>query len=191
MSLIIPDSLRFELSQLGSDALIAKKNLPINQVCLIDKTGYRLMLHAKANLQSSVLSVTFESSFIGEFAVAKIELFNDDMLMGVIVRIVKSQRFSIFTMQQGCIYINGFVADFVEDEYTLTINRYKGNSKPSQSNVPLDNSLSIIEGVIEVLGGKMSQNLISSEQPNQLTLGGDDKLLVTPNNETYLTQADW
>lgn len=38
-----------------------------------------------------------------------------------------------------------------------------------------------------------AENLISSDTPNSITLGSDNKLLVSPsfNNQTYLTQSDW
>lgn len=188
MSVITKKSLTFSPSAFGGVLIANQKPFKVNRVAVVDASGYQLFIKATSEQQANKLAVSFDSSFKGDLTVKKIEFYQDEILLGTVTTQVGGVDYDIYNIQQGYIYINGLVIDFLESKNLLTINYYKGNiadDAPNQNNL----DLSLVETLLGMVSASQANELISDDKPNDLKLGSDNKLFV--NTETTLTQSDW
>ena len=188
MSVITKKSLTFSPSAFGGALIANQKPFKVNRVAVVDVSGFQSFVKAQSEQSSYKLAVSFDSSFKGDFKVRKIEFYQDKVLLGTVTTQVAGVDYDIYNIQQGYIYINGLVIDFLENKNILTVNYYKGNvvnDKPSQD----DLDLSLIETLLRLVGTSQDDELISDDKPNDLKLGSDNKLYI--HTQTTLTQSDW
>lgn len=185
MSVITKKSLIFNPSAFGGALIANQKPLKVNRVALIDVSGFQSFVKAQSEQSSYKLAVSFDSSFKGDFKVRKIEFYQDEILLGTVITQVAGVDYDIYNIQQGYIYINGLVIDFLESKNTLTINYYKGSmadDAPSQNNM----DLSLVETLLGMVSASQANELISDDKPNDLKLGSDNKLLSQPTDTDFL-----
>ncbi|VWX31575.1 hypothetical protein ENHY17A_50384 [Moraxellaceae bacterium 17A] len=185
MSVITKKSLVFSPSAFGGALIANQKPLKVNRVAVVDVSGFQSFVKAQSEQSSYKLAVSFDSSFRGDFKVRKIEFYQDKVLLGTVTTQVAGVDYDIYNIQQGYIYINGLVIDFLENKNILTVNYYKGNvvnDKPSQD----DLDLSLIETLLRLVGTSQADELISDDKPNDLKLGSDNKLVSQPNDINFL-----
>ena len=193
MSVITKKSLVFSPSAFGGALIANQKPLKVNRVAVVDVSGFQSFVKAQSEQSSYKLAVSFDSSFKGDFKVRKIEFYQDKVLLGTVTTQVAGVDYDIYNIQQGYIYINGLVIDFLENENTLTINYYKGsmaNDAPSQDSV----DMSTVEAMLKIIGFRQVNDIISTDPNNDLKLGSDNKLYIhtqTTLTQTTLTQSDW
>lgn len=185
MSVITKKSLTFSPSAFGGALIANQKPLKVNRVAVVDVSGFQSFVKAQSEQSSYKLAVSFDSSFKGDFKVRKIEFYQDEILLGTVTTQVAGVDYDIYNIQQGYIYINGLVIDFLENKNTLTINYYKGstaNDAPSQNNM----DLSLVETLLGMVSASQANELISDDKPNDLKLGSDNKLLSQPTDTDFL-----
>ena len=185
MSVITKKSLTFSPSAFGGALIANQKPLKVNRVALVDVSGFQSFVKAQSEQSSYKLAVSFDSSFRGDFKVRKIEFYQDEILLGTVITQVAGVDYDIYNIQQGYIYINGLVIDFLENKNTLTINYYKGSTAddtPSQNNM----DLSLVETLLGMVSASQANDLISNDKPNDLKLGSDNKLLSQPTDTDFL-----
>ena len=185
MSVITKKSLTFSPSAFGGALIANQKPLKVNRVAVVDVSGFQSFVKAQSEQSSYKLAVSFDSSFKGDFKVRKIEFYQDEILLGTVTTQVAGVDYDIYNIQQGYIYINGLVIDFLENKNTLTINYYKGstaNDAPSQNNM----DLSLVETLLGMVSASQADELISDDKPNDLKLGSDNKLVSQPNDINFL-----
>lgn len=193
MSVITKKSLVFSPSAFGGALIANQKPLKVNRVAVVDVSGFQSFVKAQSEQSSYKLAVSFDSSFKCDFKVRKIEFYQDKVLLGTVTTQVAGVDYDIYNIQQGYIYINGLVIDFLENENTLTINYYKGsmaNDAPSQDSV----DMSTVEAMLKIIGFRQVNDIISTDPNNDLKLGSDNKLYIhtqTTLTQTTLTQSDW
>lgn len=188
MSVITKKSLIFSPSAFGGALIANQKPFKVNRVAVVDVSGFQSFVKAQSEQSSYKLAVSFDSSFKGDFKVRKIEFYQDKVLLGTVTTQVAGVDYDIYNIQQGYIYINGLVIDFLENKNTLTINYYKGSTAgdaPSQNNM----DLSLVETLLGMVSASQANELISDDKPNDLKLGSDNKLYI--HTQTTLTQSDW
>lgn len=185
MSVITKKSLIFSPSAFGGALIANQKPLKVNRVAIVDAFGFQLFVKAQSEQSGYKLAISFDSSFKGGFKVRKIEFYQDEILLGTIITQVAGVDYDIYNIQQGYIYINGLIIDFLESKNVLTINYYKGSiaeDAPNQSNL----DLSLVEMLLNMMGKIQASDLISNDKPNDLKLGSDNKLLSQPTDTDYL-----
>jgi hypothetical protein len=185
MSVITKKSLVFSPSAFGGALIANQKPLKVNRVALVDVSGFQSFVKAQSEQSGYKLAVSFDSSFKGDFKVRKIEFYQDEILLGTVTTQVAGVDYDIYNIQQGYIYINGLVIDFLENKNTLTINYYKGSiadDTPSQNNM----DLSLVETLLGMVSASQANELISDDKPNDLKLGSDNKLLSQPTDTDFL-----
>lgn len=185
MSVITKKSLIFSPSAFGGALIANQKPLKVNRVAIVDAFGFQLFVKAQSEQSGHKLAISFDSSFKGGFKVRKIEFYQDEILLGTIITQVAGVDYDIYNIQQGYIYINGLIIDFLESKNVLTINYYKGSiaeDAPNQSNL----DLSLVEMLLNMMGKIQASDLISNDKPNDLKLGSDNKLLSQPTDTDYL-----
>lgn len=185
MSVLTQNSLEFTPSAYGALLISSQKAFDVNRVALVDETGYQLFVKAISQYQRNKLAVSFDSGFLGDLYIRKIELYQDEILLGTVTTRVNGVDFNIYTIKQGYIYVAGMVIDFIDAKNTLTINYYKGsmtNGISSQS----QSYLSIVDSLLDMVSAGQAQDLISTDPHNDLKLGSDDKLLVQTQDTDYL-----
>lgn len=185
MSVITKKSLTFSPSAFGGALIANQKPFKVNRVALVDVSGFQSFVKAQSEQSSYKLAVSFDSSFKGDFKVRKIEFYQDEILLGTVITQVAGVDYDIYNIQQGYIYINGLVIDFLENKNTLTINYYKGSiadDTPSQNNM----DLSLVETLLGMVSASQANELISDDKPNDLKLGSDNKLLSQPTDTDFL-----
>lgn len=185
MSVITKKNLVFSPSAFGGALIANQKPLKVNRVALVDVSGFQSFVKAQSEQSSYKLAVSFDSSFRGDFKVRKIEFYQDEILLGTVTTQVAGVDYDIYNIQQGYIYINGLVIDFLENKNTLTINYYKGSmasDAPSQNNM----DLSLVETLLGMVSASQANELISDDKPNDLKLGSDNKLLSQPTDTDFL-----
>lgn len=185
MSVITKKSLTFSPSAFGGALIANQKPFKVNRVALVDVSGFQSFVKAQPEQSSYKLAVSFDSSFKGDFKVRKIEFYQDEILLGTVITQVAGVDYDIYNIQQGYIYINGLVIDFLENKNTLTINYYKGSiadDTPSQNNM----DLSLVETLLGMVSASQANELISDDKPNDLKLGSDNKLLSQPTDTDFL-----
>lgn len=185
MSVITKKSLIFSPSAFGGALIANQKPLKVNRVALVDVSGFQSFVKAQSEQSGYKLAVSFDSSFRGDFKVRKIEFYQDEILLGTVITQVAGVDYDIYNIQQGYIYINGLVIDFLENKNTLTINYYKGSiadDTPSQNNM----DLSLVETLLGMVSASQANELISDDKPNDLKLGSDNKLLSQPTDTDFL-----
>lgn len=185
MSVITKKSLTFSPSAFGGALIANQKPLKVNRVALVDVSGFQSFVKAQSEQSGYKLAVSFDSSFKGDFKVRKIEFYQDEILLGTVTTQVAGVDYDIYNIQQGYIYINGLVIDFLENKNTLTINYYKGSTAgdaPSQNNM----DLSLVETLLGMVSASQANELISDDKPNDLKLGSDNKLVSQPNDTNFL-----
>ena len=188
MSVITKKSLVFSPSAFGGALIANQKPLKVNRVAVVDVSGFQSFVKAQSEQSSYKLAVSFDSSFKGDFKVRKIEFYQDEILLGTVITQVAGVDYDIYNIQQGYIYINGLVIDFLEGKNTLTINYYRGTKtteNPSKDSV----DMSTIEAMLKIIGFRQVNDIISTDPNNDLKLGSDNKLYI--HNQTTLTQSDW
>lgn len=185
MSVITKKSLTFSPSAFGGALIANQKPFKVNRVALVDVSGFQSFVKAQSEQSGYKLAVSFDSSFRGDFKVRKIEFYQDEILLGTVITQVAGVDYDIYNIQQGYIYINGLVIDFLENKNTLTINYYKGSTAddtPSQNNM----DLSLVETLLGMVSASQANELISDDKPNDLKLGSDNKLVSQPNDINFL-----
>ena len=185
MSVITKKSLTFSPSAFGGALIANQKPFKVNRVALVDVSGFQSFVKAQSEQSGYKLAVSFDSSFRGDFKVRKIEFYQDEILLGTVITQVAGVDYDIYNIQQGYIYINGLVIDFLENKNTLTINYYKGSiadDTPSQNNM----DLSLVETLLGMVSASQANELISDDKPNDLKLGSDNKLLSQPTDTDFL-----
>ena len=185
MSVITKKSLVFSPSAFGGALIANQKPLKVNRVAVVDVSGFQSFVKAQSEQSSYKLAVSFDSSFRGDFKVRKIEFYQDEILLGTVTTQVAGVDYDIYNIQQGYIYINGLVIDFLENKNTLTINYYKGSmagDAPSQNNM----DLSLVETLLGMVSASQANELISDDEANDLKLGSDNKLLSQPTDTDFL-----
>lgn len=185
MSVITKKSLTFSPSAFGGALIANQKPFKVNRVALVDVSGFQSFVKAQSEQSGYKLAVSFDSSFRGDFKVRKIEFYQDEILLGTVITQVAGVDYDIYNIQQGYIYINGLVIDFLENKNTLTINYYKGSiadDAPSQNNM----DLSLVETLLGMVSASQANELISDDKPNDLKLGSDNKLLSQPTDTDFL-----
>lgn len=185
MSVITKKSLIFSPSAFGGALIANQKPLKVNRVAIVDAFGFQLFVKAQSEQSGYKLAISFDSSFKGGFKVRKIEFYQDEILLGTIITQVAGVDYDIYNIQQGYIYINGLIIDFLESKNVLTINYYKGSiaeDAPNQSNL----DLSLVEMLLNMMGKIQASDLISNDKPNDLKLGSDNKLVSQPNDTNFL-----
>ena len=185
MSVITKKSLTFSPSAFGGALIANQKPLKVNRVALVDVSGFQSFVKAQSEQSGYKLAISFDSSFKGDFKVRKIEFYQDEILLGTVITQVAGVDYDIYNIQQGYIYINGLVIDFLENKNTLTINYYKGSiadDTPSQNNM----DLSLVETLLGMVSASQANELISDDKPNDLKLGSDNKLLSQPTDTDFL-----
>lgn len=185
MSVITKKSLTFSPSAFGGALIANQKPFKVNRVALVDVSGFQSFVKAQSEQSRYKLAVSFDSSFRGDFKVRKIEFYQDKVLLGTVTTQVAGVDYDIYNIQQGYIYINGLVIDFLENKNTLTINYYKGSiadDTPSQNNM----DLSLVETLLGMVSASQANELISDDKPNDLKLGSDNKLLSQPTDTDFL-----
>ena len=185
MSVITKKSLTFSPSAFGGALIANQKPFKVNRVALVDVSGFQSFVKAQSEQSSYKLAVSFDSSFRGDFKVRKIEFYQDEILLGTVITQVAGVDYDIYNIQQGYIYINGLVIDFLEGKNVLTINYYQGSmagDAPSQNNM----DLSLVETLLGMVSASQANELISDDNPNDLKLGSDNKLVSQPNDTNFL-----
>lgn len=185
MSVITKKSLVFSPSAFGGALIANQKPLKVNRVAVVDVSGFQSFVKAQSEQSGYKLAVSFDSSFKGDFKVRKIEFYQDEILLGTVTTQVAGVDYDIYNIQQGYIYINGLVIDFLENKNTLTINYYKGSTAgdaPSQDSV----DMSTIEAMLKIIGFRQVNDIISADPNNDLKLGSDNKLLSQPTDTDFL-----
>ena len=185
MSVITKKSLVFSPSAFGGALIANQKPLKVNRVAVVDVSGFQSFVKAQSEQSSYKLAVSFDSSFKGDFKVRKIEFYQDKVLLGTVTTQVAGVDYDIYNIQQGYIYINGLVIDFLENENTLTINYYKGSiadDAPSQDSV----DMSTVEAMLKIIGFRQVNDIISTDPNNDLKLCSDNKLVSQPNDIDFL-----
>lgn len=185
MSVLTQNRLEFTPSAYGAVIISSQKAFSVNRVAVVDATGYQLFAKATSQYQRNKLALSFDTAFLGDLYIRKIELYQDEVLLGTVKTQVNGEDFNIYAIKQGYIYVAGMVIDFVDAKNILTINYYKGsmtNGIASQSQP----NLSIIDSLLAMALAEQAKDLISTDQPNDLKLGSDDKLLSQPKDTDYL-----
>ena len=185
MSVITKKSLIFSPSAFGGALIANQKPFKVNRVALVDVSGFQSFVKAQSEQSGYKLAVSFDSSFRGDFKVRKIEFYQDEILLGTVTTQVAGVDYDIYNIQQGYIYINGLVIDFLENKNTLTINYYKGSTAgdaPRQNNM----DLSLVETLLGMVSASQANELISDDEPNDLKLGSDNKLVSQPDDTNFL-----
>lgn len=185
MSVITKKSLVFSPSAFGGALIANQKPLKVNRVALVDVSGFQSFVKAQSEQNGYKLAVSFDSAFKGDFKVRKIEFYQDKVLLGTVTTQVAGVDYDIYNIQQGYIYINGLVIDFLENKNILTVNYYKGNIVNDKSSQD-DLDLSLIETLLRLVGTSQADELISDDKPNDLKLGSDNKLVSQPNDINFL-----
>ena len=116
MSVITKKSLVFSPSAFGGALIANQKPLKVNRVAVVDVSGFQSFVKAQSEQSGYKLAVSFDSSFKGDFKVRKIEFYQDEILLGTVTTQVAGVDYDIYNIQQGYIYINGLVIDFLENK---------------------------------------------------------------------------
>ena len=185
MSVITKKSLTFSPSAFGGALIANQKPFKVNRVALVDVSGFQSFVKAQSEQSGYKLAVSFDSSFRGDFKVRKIEFYQDEILLGTVITQVAGVDYDIYNIQQGYIYINGLVIDFLEGKNTLTINYYRGTKateNPSKDNV----DMSTVEAMLKIVGFRQVNDIISTDPNNDLKLGSDNKLVSQPDDTNFL-----